>query len=937
MSFSTEQGDVMRRRWRLTPAVLVAVLAMSMAGPARATSGDRIQPDRPAPWDLTDVTGDAEFVENLWFVEFASAPAARGGNNRALRNERAQFQRELQQQAIDAEQQRDFDTLWNGVTVRADVAAAQDMQSLRSVTAVYPVAVIEQPEPTDVSPELATALTMTGADAAQSELGLTGEGLSVAIIDTGIDYNHPDLGGDGVDMVGRYTATSSNNRVLRDASGNTHPRVTHGWDYVGSEFNPADPDAPPMPSPDPDPRDTQGHGTHVAGIVGASGAVTGVAPDVTFGAYKVFGPGSTTGDIIVEALEDAYADGMDIVNMSLGAAFAWGQDYPTTAASNELAAQGVAVINSAGNSGGDGLWTLSAPANAHDIISVASADNTEQLTNVFLLHEDGNEDPTPIPYLELEGAEPPPTEGESDPLWSPPVTTIGATTGPLGCAAEDFVDMPEDSTALIMRGVCPFADKYVNAANAGATGVIIFNNVSGLFAGTVGGAGIDGVWGAGISDGSGQLLLRLLENDMEVTLEFTDQQATTPNPTAGLASSFTSYGQDVELQFGPSVMAPGGLIVSTYPLARGGQAMLSGTSMAAPHVAGAVALLWEAEGKLDPIETRTRLQNTAEPALWSLNAQPGLLEHTFRQGAGMIQIDQAILAEQFAHPGQLSLADAPSVTTTVALSNEGETPVAYTLGHDPALEVAVSTFAPDFFLAGASVAAPETVTVAAGSTTQVEVTITAPRVGLPNHQYGGYLVFEPENEDASTLRVPYVGFAGDYADGMPLLGTWYWGPEDDDEIEFVEIDPVLAVEDGDEYAIIEDDGHVFRTRAGEYPVVAPFFGHFPQEMELWAVDQTRDRRYLVMQDEYLSRSSALIQRYPFEWDGTVRAGNSENRRGLPSSHYTLELRVLRAMGDADNSEHWDTWESPEFELDARGPATTGNQGQGPGQGRGPGR
>jgi minor extracellular serine protease Vpr len=914
----------MRRRWRLAPAVLVAVLAMSMAGPASATSGDRIQPDRPAPWDLTDVRDDAEFVEDLWFVEFDSAPAARGGNARLMDHERARFQRELRQEGIDAEQQRDFDTLWNGVTVRADRSAAQDMQSLRSVTAVYPVAVIERPEPTEVSPELASPLAMTGADAAQSELGLTGEGLSVAIIDTGIDYNHPDLGGDGVDEAGRYTATSASDRALRDASGNTHPRVTHGWDYVGSEFNPADPDAPQMPDPNPDPRDTQGHGTHVAGIVGASGTITGVAPDVTFGAYKVFGPGSTTGDIIVEALEDAYADGMDIVNMSLGASFAWGQDYPTTAASNELAAQGVAVINSAGNSGGSGLWTLSAPANAHDIISVASADNTEQLTNVFLLHEDGTEDPTPIPYLELEGAELPPTEGESDPLAIP--------TGSIrGCDATDLAGFPAGHTALIERGDCTFATKYFNAADAGATGVILFNNVPGLFAGTLAGAGVDGVWGVGISDGSGQLLLSLLEADMEVTLEFTDQQVTTPNPTAGLASSFTSYGQDVELAFGPSVMAPGGLIVSTYPLARGGQAMLSGTSMAAPHVAGAVALLWEAEGVLDPIETRTRLQNTAEPAEWSLAPGAGLIEHTFRQGAGMIQIDRAIQAEQFARPGQLSLADAPSVSTTVTLHNESADPVTYTVGHEEALEAAVSSFAPGFYLAGAQVAGPGSVTVAGGSSADVTLTITAPRVGLPNHQYGGYLVFEPEDDDASTLRVPYVGFAGDYVDEMGLLG--YWGSP----AEFVEIDPVLTVEVDDEYEIVEDDGHVFRTRAGEYPVVAPFFGHFPQEMELWAVDQTRGKRYLVMQDEYLPRSPGLIDRYLFEWDGTIRAGNSENRRPLPSSDYTLELRVLRATGDAGNADHWDTWESPAFELDARGPAATGNQGGGPGQGRGPGR
>ena len=386
----------MRGTRRLGPAALAAAMALALAGPASAGSGGGVEPDRPAPWEM-DAPSGAEFVDDLWFVEFASPPQARGGNAAAQATERRAMQAEARAKGAQFEQRRDFGTLWNGISVRADADSIAAIAASRHVTAVYPVAVIDAPEPTEVSPALASALSMTGADTAQSELGYTGDGLSVAIIDTGIDYNHPDLGGTGDDSV-RIEANSRDDRRM------DHPRITHGWDYVGSEFNPADPNAPTDPAPDPDPRDTQGHGTHVAGITGADAAsedgVTGVAPGVTFGAYKVFGPGSTTSEVIVDALEDAYEDGFDIVNMSLGAAFAWGQDYPTTASSNELAANGVVVVNSAGNSGGDGAWTLSAPANAHDIISVASADNTEQQTNVFEVDQLDE----PIPYLELSGA-----------------------------------------------------------------------------------------------------------------------------------------------------------------------------------------------------------------------------------------------------------------------------------------------------------------------------------------------------------------------------------------------------------------------------------------------------------------------------------------------------------------------------------------------------
>jgi len=106
-----------------------------------------------------------------------------------------------------------------------------------------------------------------------SELGFTGKGVRVGIIDTGIDYNHPDLGGGfGPGL-----------------------RVAFGFDFVGDAY-----DGSNTPIPDPFPDDCDGHGTHVAGIVGANGAVTGVAPGVTFGAYRVFGcEGQAESDVII--------------------------------------------------------------------------------------------------------------------------------------------------------------------------------------------------------------------------------------------------------------------------------------------------------------------------------------------------------------------------------------------------------------------------------------------------------------------------------------------------------------------------------------------------------------------------------------------------------------------------------------------------------------
>jgi minor extracellular serine protease Vpr len=900
----------MRGTRKLGPAVLAAAMALALAGPASAGSGGPVEPDRPAPWEL-DAPSGAELAEDLWFVEFSSPAQARGGNANAQANERAAVRREARAQGASYEQRRDFGVLWNGVSVRADADSIATIAASRHVTAVYPVAIIEAPQPTEVSPELVSALAMTGADAAQSELGYTGEGVSVAIIDTGIDYNHPDLGGDG----------DLDNRILADAETREmdHPRITHGWDYVGDEFNPADPNAPQDPAPNADPLDTQGHGTHVAGITGASaatdGGVTGVAPDVTLGAYKVFGPGSTSSEVIVEALEDAYVDGFDVVNMSLGAAFAWGQDYPTTATSNELAAQGVVVVNSAGNSGGDGAWTLSAPANAHDIISVASADNTSQQTNVFEV--DGLADP--VPYLPMSDAPAPPTEGSSDELVS-----LGRGCVDTGSGADDVLDPPhaagaaEGKTALLVRGACTFDQKYRGAVQAGATGVVIYNNVAGLFAGG-GITPIDDVWAAGISDASGTALVGLLDGDEPVVLQFTDESVATANPTGGLASSFTSYGQDVELAFGPSVMAPGGLITSTYP--RNRTAMLSGTSMAAPHVAGAVALLLEAEPDLDPFQVRDRLQNTAVPAAWSLNPGAGLIDHAFRQGAGMIRIDHALTARQQVTPAQIAVGDADSVTTTLTIHNTHGRAVDYAIGHQSGVEIAVSTYTPSFYLVGADVTpAADTVRVPSRGTATVEVTIEAPKVGLPNHQYGGYITLTPNgHQQSSTLQVPYAGFAGDYAGEMGLFGRWT-------NDGFVDVDPMLRTTDGQDVG----DGDAFSFEDGDNPVLWAFFGHFPREMNVYAVaaDGSRSR---VLHEEYLRRSPQPNQ----FWTFTIPGVDSDGAR-LADGVYHLEVEALRALGDAGNDAHWDRWESGTFRIGEEASAGPGRPGQGgPPPGRGP--
>lgn len=147
---------------------------------------------------------------------------------------------------------------------------------------------------------------MTGVDAVHKKLKLTGKGVKVGIIDTGIDYKHPAFAAPGA-TEGCFARYGKNCRIV------------HVWDFVGDAYTSLN-----TPVPDADPMDCNGHGTHVAGIVGGNGMNIktgpkpmipwiGVDPEVTFGAYRIFGCEGRTGtDIILAAMEMAFNDGMDV-------------------------------------------------------------------------------------------------------------------------------------------------------------------------------------------------------------------------------------------------------------------------------------------------------------------------------------------------------------------------------------------------------------------------------------------------------------------------------------------------------------------------------------------------------------------------------------------------------------------------------------------------
>ncbi|MFN6971824.1 MAG: S8 family serine peptidase, partial [Rheinheimera sp.] len=592
---------------------------------------------------------------NLWFVELTSQPVASGNSKKNVQAAKVAFRKAASEAGVSFKERRAFDTLFNGFSVEIKPSERAKLMQIDGVKAIYPVEVIQAPTAdilnTGIIGDMSTALAMTGADVAQNSLGLDGSGIKVAVMDTGIDIDHPDFGGSGVNGSTSFPTA----------------RVQFGYDFVGDAFNADSTSATynPVTTPDNNPDDCGGHGTHVAGIVGANGTVKGVAPAVTFGAYRVFGcNGSTTADVMIAAMEQAYADGMHVLNMSIGSAFQWPQ-YPTAQAADRLVSKGMVVVASIGNSGASGLYSAGAPGLGKDVIGVASFDNSHVLQSVATVN---GED---VGYAPMTFSPPIPTTGGGA------VVNVG-----LACSA-----LPENSLtgkiALAERGVCAFGVKAANAINAGAESVLVSNNVAGPLNGTLGAAIPNGKPVVGISLADGNKIRAMAEP----VLSWTNRTGSFPSPTGGLISSFSSYGLSPDLALKPDIGAPGGAIYSTYPLEIGAFATLGGTSMSSPHVAGSVALLLQAKPNTAPMAVRDVLQNSADPKNWQGNPGLGFLDQVHRQGAGMLDIAGSVLATTLVTPGKIATGEgeAGPFTQRLTISNSGAEAVTYNMSSVNAL------------------------------------------------------------------------------------------------------------------------------------------------------------------------------------------------------------------------------------------------------------
>ena len=844
---------------------LVATAAFATFCTTAALSGPvvELEPNFPAPAPAETSTDDES--TGLWFVEMNGAPTADGGILTSVRAEKQAFRNNARKAGLKFQERFAYDTLFNGLSVAVDRKNLSTLSRLPGVKSIYMIDRIALPRTTESTPELFTALAMTGADVAQNELGLDGTGVKVAIMDTGIDIDHPDFGGNGSD----------------DSTSFPTARVVTGYDFVGDAF-----DGSNTPVPDGNPDDCGGHGSHVAGIVGANGVVKGVAPGVTFGAYRVFGcAGSTTADIMVAAMERALADDMDVLNMSIGSSFQWPQ-YPTAMAASRLVNKGMVVVASIGNSGANGLFAAGAPGLGAKVIGVANFNNSHYRLTAFSLSPDN----ALVGFFPATGAPAPPTSG----------TVAMARTGTPASTADGCSALAPGSLsgkiALIRRGSCPFHTKSANAQAAGAAGVVLYNNApAGEVAATVAvGYPPITIPVVGISAVQGALINGRIAGG-GVDLTWGTQKITVTDPNGGLIASSSSYGLAPDLTLKPDIGAPGGNIYSTYPLELGGYATLTGTSMSSPHVAGTAALLLQAAPNTSAQSVRGILQNTAEPKAWWGNPTLGFLDNVHRQGAGMVQIDDAILTATRLEPSKLALGEgeAGPVSNALTFRNSGAAAVTYTVSSVNALSTGSFTHTPSIATSDASVAfSAPSVVVPAGGSASVTATIT-PASSPSGGQYGGYLVFTPDDGSAK-LRVPFAGYIGDYQARQVLKPTGLGLPW-------------LAQIGGGNYQN-RPAGATYTMSGDNIPFFLVHFDHQARTMKLDVTDAATGKSWhRAFQEDYLPRNSTSTGFFAFSWDGVTTAGGKSYV--VPNGSYKVKLSVLKALGDAANPAHWEVWNS----------------------------
>ena len=656
-----------------------------------------------------------------------------------------------------------------------------------------------------------------------------GTGMVVAVLDTGLDYNHTafsvnnftadrsKLGMTFADVESFISDTKANklHSGLTAADVYLNEKVPFAFDYADY-----DPDVYPMT-----PQASE-HGTHVAGVIaGKDSEITGVAPNAQLAIMKIFSDVVSTARTawILSALEDCVVLGVDVINMSIGTSCGFSREMDKEAVSgvyDRIRATGISMVVAASNSfnstyGSEKNGNLGLTSNP-DSATVGSPSTYEGAMSVASISG------TKTPYLLFNGkiiyfteATDRVTEEKNfyDDILPSGVNEmeIEYVTIPGAGRSADYSGLDvTGKIALVRRGATTFEEKATVAQSKGAAGIVIYNNVSGDIKMNVGDATL-GV--CSISQDDGEMLAATATG----TLKLSRSQTSGP-----FMSDFSSWGPTPDLGIKPEITAHGGMIYSAIP----GQSYdrQSGTSMACPNIAGVTALIRQyvvenfPEIANDPVKVTAfvnQLMMSTADIVYNTNGLPYAVR---KQGAGLANLDNIAKTNAYImtfkngkemDKTKLELGDDPTksgvYTLTFAVKNFGTTSLSYNVSAIVMTEGVSDTKTKQgettvdeqgYLLSGAKVEITSlsgatqngmNITVGAGATANVTVTVTLSAEdkkylndSFENGMYvEGFVVLDAADASVVDLSVPYLAFYGDWTQA-PIFDLDYYATNKDE-------------------------------------------------------------------------------------------------------------------------------------------------------------
>lgn len=663
-----------------------------------------------------------------------------------------------------------YKKVFNGVALTIKGTDVEKLLDSGVVKAIYKDNIISLDLPVEdetasnneITPYMTDSIPFLGIDKLHEE-GITGKGIKVGVLDTGIDYTHPDL----TNVYKGYRSS------FGDATAQPIDS-TIGWDFI-------DNDADPMETTyrqwleSGEPEDVNGyiyytsHGTHVSGTIAGTGEnkaadvpVTGVAPSVSLYGYRVLGPrGSGSTSAIIAGIEKSVLDDMDVINLSLGNASINTPYDPMVTAVNNASLAGVVTVIANGNAGPN-AGTVSAPGTAQLPIAVGAStvDFTYKNYELTIGENKIKSDLIGKSYtFDLEGLE------------NKDLEVVYCGYG------FDYDFDGKDLTgkvALINRGVLTFAEKVKAATNHGAELVIIANNVETGQIPYIGETTDANTLAVTKADGA----LIKANIDKPLSLKF----LTTTTVKGDELADFSSTGPVKRTnEIRPDVIAPGSMIYSTAPefindkneaeedYSKAYQRM-SGTSMAAPHVAGIAALILQENPSYSPDDVKAAMMNTAE-----VIKQKDTTDYSVNQiGAGRVNPYAAVYEDvsfkaNYKTTAGINQSELENITSSLSYGKffikEGETvnktiPISIENNSSASKEYMIQVQYSNSARAlnaennKVKINLPEAVTVTPGEIKSIDAVLTAP-YEIEYGFYEGYIKFIEVGNEENIYQMPF--------------------------------------------------------------------------------------------------------------------------------------------------------------------------------------